>query len=187
MSEKLIHDKIPAWKGILVTLAIVAGLGIISFVTSYITFVLNNYFHIENAIYGALPTIAVFLFVVIVAVVIVKKRMQDYIYTADKGKFIVERKMGSNEKMLVDTPLSQIAWIGEVADIPEDFSGSRSRLTFKKNNESKALIYRDGAKTNRAVIFTPSDKFMAELKMRVEKARKKAEEKASQQEQSDEE
>jgi len=187
MTEKLTHEKIPAWKGILVTLCIVAGLAIISFVTSYITFLMYNYFGVENAIYGALPTVAVFLFVVIIAVVLVKKRMQDYIYTADKGKFTVVRKMGSNEKTLVDVALSQIAWTGEVSEIPEDFSGSRSRLTFKKNSESKALIYRDGTKFNRAVIFSPTEKFMDELKMRADKARKKAEEKASKKEESNEE
>lgn len=105
----------------------------------------------------------IFLYIVliIIATMVVRRYIQDYIYVLEGSEFSVYRLLGDRDKLLAQISLSDAVWFGDAVSLPDEYkSAKKYKLTFKKYDESKALVYKT-AKDERVLVICPTDK-MAE-------------------------
>lgn len=162
ISEKLEHEKISNLKGIFVTLGMVFGIAIVSIAVNFAAYVLKAPY-LTYIAYAALIVAAMFL---------IKKRLQDYTYVIDKGKFCVFRSTGANEKHLLEVSLKKAVWLGKTTDIPQELKKtSLTRLTYMKKVDTYTIIYTVGDKCV-GVFFSPTEQFVSMLREKIEKSKK---------------
>ena len=166
---RLAHKKITPLMGILYVLLAVLAVAAVVFVFGFIAFLLKN----------QLITIVSYVGVLAAAVLIVKWKMQDYIYTIDdKNYFLVDGVTGTRMKRIVDYNLRDTLWCGDMASRPEEYKKiTVQRATFLKKAESRVLVYEENG-IKRAVAFSPSDQFfntIAELVVKYQEKKKRDE------------
>ena len=168
MREELNQKKIDSWQGILYVLGIVLLVAVISFAMQFVDYILKM----------QVITIISFVGIVVVATLLIKKRLQNYAYIIDRGNMGVERSTGNNRKLLAEFHIKDIVWHGPLAELPEEYKNvSHSKLTFLPLAGAYGVVYRDLNGFMRRIAISPSDAFIGELKARQEKIRERAEKK----------
>ncbi len=168
MREELNQKKIDSWQGILYVLGIVLLVAVISFAMQFVAYILKM----------QVITIISFVGIVVVATLLIKKRLQNYAYIIDRGNMGVERSTGNNRKLLAEFHIKDIVWHGPLAELPEEYKNvSHSKLTFLPLAGAYGVVYRDLNGFMRRIAISPSDAFIGELKARQEKIRERAEKK----------
>ena len=146
-SEAFRHKKISTFKGILYVICIVALFIIVSVLARLIAYAMKWSF-VDYILY---------LILIIIGTVIIKTKIQDYIYTLNGGTLMLERELGTRTKLLVSIPLNRVLWKGKYNELPEQYSGiGFSKVTFQPKKETYCIVYNNEGKVA-AVGFSPTD------------------------------
>lgn len=156
-SESLKHEKISTIKGIFLVVGIVLVIMLVAIGARSI------------ALFLKIPGVDYLLYIllIILATVIIKTRIQDYIYTLEGMKLVFERELGTRVKLLATIELRTIVWSGFFTELPKEYAEiGYSKISFKPKRETYCIVYLQ--KDKMAVIgFSPTpvmiDKIQAKL------------------------
>ncbi len=126
-AEELRHKPIGTITGVFLTLGIVFGVLFSIFVVNFLQYWLGIYW----------LTIVLFALIVLLAFLIVKKMLLEYIYLIEKDRISFGRKIGKREKELLFVPLREILSFGPYEEMQSriDPKKKRFKYTFKKKQD----------------------------------------------------
>jgi hypothetical protein len=146
-AEELAHKPMGALTGILITLAIVAGLWGCMLVVAFLQVWLQAYW-IQIFLYAGVFLLAVF---------IIKKRLTAYIYLIERDRVTFGRRIGRWEKELLFIPLRDIVSFGPYEAVMDDEVRQKKRFCFSFRGKGDWYVINCRACY---VIMTPTQTYM---------------------------
>lgn len=150
MKEKLKRKKLSSALGILVILAILAGVVALA----AIIYVLTDALY-AMGVNAAFMQYAQYVLLIIIGVLIVRRYLTEYEYALNGDELSIDRYIGQRQRNLLCIKTSQIVSIGKQPP------GLRAleRLTFKPKSGAVYIVFKEDGK-QRCAYFSPSEKLL---------------------------
>ena len=157
MKERLKRKKLSSALGVLVILAILAGVVALA----AIIYVLTDALY-AMGINAAFMQYAQYVILIIIGVLIVRRYLTEYEYTLKGDELSIDRYIGQRQRNLLCIKTSQIVSIGKQPP------GVRAleRLTFKSKSGAVYIVFKENGK-QRTGFFSPSNELLAMIEERI--------------------
>ncbi len=147
---ELKHKKIGVIPGILLTLGLIAGL----FVLTFVLYLINEFLHFPYMFWVE------FVLVITLAVYVARTKLIEFTYYLDGDIFRVDRIASSRPKLDLFTRMDKIIFAGKLANLPDAHKKYKhQRVTFKRvTDDAFCVVYLNESKYFTAIL-TPSAEF----------------------------